>query len=119
MIQYRFDYINQELFIISKEVNCEVMLTKLRCIRPLHMKVIELVIMFNAIFGVNILMLIAMFFMQLILKGYLIVDLLTGTKLIYYLITRFSYLTMYVIYVWIICYVCHQTEYEVKMLNNI
>lgn len=116
MIHYRFEYINNELSSISKEINDEIILGKLRWLRPLHMKVGELVDLFNNVFEVNLLAMNAMFFTQFVLNAFFLIISIErgiGNKLIIYLSIKGVYFLGYVSYMLIVCHVCHQTELEV------
>lgn len=114
MIHIRLVQINQQLLSISKEINRDVILVKLRWLRPLHMRVTELIQMFNDIFGVNLLAMNAMFFAQFVLLGSTLIDYFGKTVFpIGFIVIKLAYLVLFSGYVWIICHVCHQTEQEV------
>lgn len=118
MIHFRFEYINVELNTLSNEINTEVTLTKLRCLRPLHKRVEELIEMCNEIFGISLLAMHAMLFTQFILIMYLWIVMATErayvTSFLFYLSLKGVYFIGYVIFLWILCHVCSGVEQEVQ-----
>lgn len=114
IIHKRFEYINQQLLAISNEINSNIIMTKLRWLRSLHMKVGKLIEIFNSIFGLNLLMLFAMFFAQFILTGFLMLLFMMEANVTDYMSIRFAFFLSFIGNVWIVCHVCHQTQLEVN-----
>lgn len=118
MIHFRFEYINAEINTLSNEINTEVTLTKLRCLRPLHKRVEELIEMFNEIFGISLLAMNTMFFTQFVLSLYILIVISTDRgfsgSLLFYLSIKCIYFIGYVAFMWIVCHVWDGAEKEVK-----
>ncbi|XP_065163224.1 putative gustatory receptor 28b, partial [Atheta coriaria] len=113
------------LLSISKEINRDVILVKLRWLRPLHMRVTELIQMFNDIFGVNLLAMNAMFFAQFVLLGSTLIDYFGKTVFpIGFIVIKLAYLVLFSGYVWIICHykktgeIVHSLEDVINNENN-
>lgn len=75
MIQVRLGYINEKLKINSEncELNNNLTLKLLRDMCALHMKLNDIALLINDVFGISIVVTVGMYFMQLMIGGYTIV----------------------------------------------
>lgn len=119
MIQVRLEYISEKLRLIkwNNEFNSNLTLTFLRDMCVLHMKLNDITLLINEVFGISIMANVAMYFVQFVCGGYTMVfafKSITDTTEMYQLcLTSIIYNYPYLPLFFWICYCCRCTIQEV------
>ncbi|XP_065162094.1 putative gustatory receptor 2a [Atheta coriaria] len=118
MIQVRLEYISEKLRLIkwNNEFNSNLTLTFLRDMCVLHMKLNDITLLINEVFGISIMANVAMYFVQFVCGGYTMVfafKSITDTTEMYQLcLTSIIYNYPYLPLFFWICYCCRCTIQE-------
>lgn len=115
MIKVRLEYINETLRIKSQN---QVDLKTLRDMCALHMKLNELTMLINDVFGISLVASVGLFFVVFLSGGYTIIFAFktydVNGDMYQMLLTSVVYNYPYLFLFWWICYCCRRTNQEVK-----